>query len=140
MGINEKIPSEIDKILSKYISVWLWSILFGSVTAVGYSFLGYDLRENWGELSVLLFAIIMLGMSCIFISIFSLYLYLIKYIIPRFLFSEHTCFSGPHVMEKAGRWLRRAFLGLMLAILFRLSITTVGLLLRSLGSHSIGGF
>ena len=74
-----------DVLLSKYVSVWIWSIIFGSTTGLVYSFSGMVNPERWSQLNTLLLGWYLMGTMSTVSSLFYLYFYLTRSIIPQFL-------------------------------------------------------
>ena len=78
-----------DIILAKYISVWIWSILFGATASMTYRMINiFPSGRDWGSISLAIGAILLYGLLFLFMSWSSLYKYLDKYIIPKFFPSE----------------------------------------------------
>jgi len=69
-----------DKLLSKYISVWIWSILFGAATALTYTIIASRPFDRWGPLTIVFIYIYVLFIICLMVVWLNLYKYLIKYI------------------------------------------------------------
>src|SRR5829696_4475003 len=90
--------SRIDRLLAKYVTVWLWSILFGTSIGLGYAFIEYRPREKWGVLGFLLLLLLLLGSFATLIALFRLFTYLSKFLIPTFFGLEEKA------MEKGGRF------------------------------------
>ena len=108
--------SHLDLLLNKYVSVWLWSILFGTTTGVLYSFLSFRF-ERWGGLGLIL---LIPALAALILAIFSwlmLYRALSGYLIPRFILNQSKYedsdpdFFAYHI--------RRAFLYFVFAAGFR---------------------
>lgn len=76
--------ADLDKLLSKYIVVWLWSILFGASTGLTYSLIEYR-PEKWGQLALFLLVLSVLGTASALCSLIVLIKYLLRYLIPVLL-------------------------------------------------------
>lgn len=85
--------SRFDGLLSKYIAVWLWSILFGTTTGVLYSFLSFHL-DRWGGLGMIIAVPAMLALLFALMSWGHLYWGLKDFLIPRFI---HPCDAHPDI-------------------------------------------
>ena len=77
--------SNLDDLLSKYISVWLWSILFGANTGVLVSFYIRQELQGWGSTALTLSIILCTGAVFLVLSYVNLYFYFKRFIIPVFL-------------------------------------------------------
>jgi hypothetical protein len=76
----------LDHLLSKYVSVWLWSIVFGSISALAFSLTSYHGSSSFYALAALVpLAIGMLAVSFAFLN---LYRGLVRYLLPRFLLNQ----------------------------------------------------
>jgi hypothetical protein len=82
---------KFEALLSKYIAVWLWSILFGTTTGVLYSFLSFRL-ERWGGLGMIIAIPAILALLFALMSWGHLYWGLKYFLIPRFI---HPCDDKP---------------------------------------------
>lgn len=76
---------QIDHVLSRYVSVWLWSLLFGADTTLVFSIGGFFRSGGaWRQLTVLiglsLFIAAILALACMY----SLFLFFSKLLIPEF--------------------------------------------------------
>ncbi|PYV97091.1 MAG: hypothetical protein DMG89_15665 [Acidobacteria bacterium] len=107
-----------DHLLSKYIHVWLWSILFSATTGVGYMLVAYR-GERWGSLSIGILIIVAFGAVSVLLSLYSLGRFLVGYLLPAF-FTEATIDEADK--KRAGTRLAKSFRFLILAILARLVI------------------
>jgi len=74
---------KLDNLLSKYILVWIWSILFGASSGLIYSLIEYR-PERWGILALPLLFVSLLGMFFAFGSFLTLFRYLLNYLLPIF--------------------------------------------------------
>lgn len=116
-----------DTLLSKYIAVWLWSIIFGAVTGIFYSFITY---RSYGErvylLTVFATMTTIIGLVAAIFSSYSLYTGLVKYLIPKFFLNEEVD------AKILGNSLKNAFSMLILALIIRLFLSLFEVILASL--------
>lgn len=75
----------LDNLLSKYISVWLWSILFGANTGVLVSFYTRQELRGWGSITIILLGIWGVGSIFLILSFVYLFSYLKLLLIPIFI-------------------------------------------------------
>ena len=84
---SRPIPNRLDRLLSKYVAVWLWSITFGGTSTLAYNFIGFSFgKYAWGTLSLPLAVLAAIGMLLIGIAWMSLYSYFDRYLLPSFFF------------------------------------------------------
>jgi hypothetical protein len=88
-GLDER----IDRVLAKYVSVWLWSILFGTSISLSFSFISYRPADKWGALGFLLAALLIVGFVFAVSSLVYQFYYLKDFLIPTF-------FPGPDAEAK----------------------------------------
>lgn len=118
--------SDLDRLLSKYVAVWLWSITFGGTSALAYNLIGSSFaRGAWGTLSFALAALAALGMVLIAVAWLSLYHYFATYLLPSF-FHEITVERQSELSGRAARQLATAVRFTILAGLLSL----IGAILR----------
>lgn len=106
---------EADNLFSKYILVWIWSILFGASTGLTYSLIEYR-PERWGQLALPLLALAILGIVSAFAALIVLISYLLKFLIPVLLLKQEW---GEDNLKPAAQYLRRACWYLVVAALAR---------------------
>ena len=123
----------LDHLLSKYISVWLWSILFGGTTGLTYTLINYESQEKWGVLAIALTFFTIVGISFLLISWHYLYLYLSKVIIPQFI--SHNFKDNKEFHEMSGRILRKAYLSMIQAGVFGLAAKLIPFIFSSFGMY-----
>ena len=76
----------VDNLLSKYISVWLWSITLGATSALSFVFTNSSFsRGEWGPLSFALALGTLLGMLVTLAAWMQLLFYLRYFLIPRLI-------------------------------------------------------
>ena len=115
-------------LLNKYVSVWLWSILFGTTTGVLYSFLSFR-YERWGDLGAVL-VIPALGSLLLAVGAWlQLYRALTRFLIPRYVLNARSDGSE----EVFAYCLRRAFLYFVSAAALRAVASILEILLAAAG-------
>ena len=82
------LDERIDRVLAKYVSVWLWSILFGTSISLSFSFISYRPTEKWGPLGLLLAALLILGFIFAVSSLIYQFYYLKEFLLPTFFPGE----------------------------------------------------
>lgn len=107
---------DFDKMFSKYVLVWIWSILFGTSTGLTYSLIEYR-PERWGQLALPLLVLSVIGIVSVFAALMALINFLLNYLIPL-LFLKHDA-PDKLEMKPAAIALRRACLLLVFAALAR---------------------
>jgi hypothetical protein len=131
MQQNMQGASEWDRLLIKYVYVWLWSVLLGTTTTVAFSFISYR-SERWGILGIGLVALQLIGGMCVAVALFALARFLQGFMLPIFFGGEE---SDRSQQKSAARLLGRSFRYLIFAVIFRFLMSATELVL-SLG----GGF
>jgi hypothetical protein len=112
---SEQDPSQISQLLNKYVAVWLWSILFGATTGVGYTVISLR-TSSWGRLGAMLILPGMIVLVFTAAAWAQLYQAFVGYLLP--VFFENRC--DEESMSKFRYALRRAFLYLFMASLIRI--------------------
>ena len=119
----------LDRLLSKYVAVWLWSIIFGTTTGVLYSFLSFR-YDRWGGLGIVLLIPAIVSLTLAILSWLSLYRGLSNYLIPLFFRNPEA-----NIVDLAGEHfsynLKRAFMYFIYAAAFRAFAGLLELLLSS---------
>lgn len=64
--------------------VWVWSVLFGTTSAIGYAFIGVRIERPWGSLTLLPLIILGIGIAAAFAAWMSLLVHLRLAIMPTF--------------------------------------------------------
>jgi hypothetical protein len=77
-----------DRLLAKYVRVWLWSLLFGATSGVTYSYVDVPFDTKWGSLIILPLALFAVGVAASLGAWFSLFNYLRYAIVPEFFADE----------------------------------------------------
>lgn len=108
----KKSENQFDRILSKYISIWIWSILFGGTATITLTLLNTVPRGgDWSSLSYVFIAILSYGLIFMLMSWLSLYKYLISYILPKFFPKEDQEEEfEKYRLNKFSFYLRRSFM------------------------------
>ena len=112
------LDQRIDRVLNKYVAVWLWSILFGSASAVAYTLVIFRPRDGWGPLTPVILALLVLSGLATLVALWFLYRYFVRFLIPIF-------FSGApptHEVPRGAPPLRAAVLCLFFALACRFLI------------------
>ncbi len=121
--------SNLDRILAKYVTIWVWSILVGINATVTFSFVGYGTRSRGASLFMLLGPVDVLGMLASLVAWYFIVRYLRLFIIPKFFWtSPGELEQDPRVygaISKIGVWI-------LLAIFFRLLLAAFDFALSSL--------
>ena len=83
---DARAPEVWDRLLRKYVSVWLWSILFGATTGLGtgLAYLSFGGGARWGPLGPVILATALSGVAVVLSAWWSLYLYLVRVLLPQF--------------------------------------------------------
>lgn len=113
--------TNFNKLLNRYISVWLWSILFGAASGLTYSIFTTRPFEKWGVLSTLFIVIFVYLIISIIITWLYLYRFLKSYIIPRF-FPTTDEEIDDKILNKKMNLLNLSFLSLLIATILRVLI------------------
>lgn len=117
--------SELDSIISKYVAVWIWSIVLGSSAAVTYSLPRAQEFFDYGTLGIGLVAIyLMVGvaaLAAILSSLFFLRSFIIPAVILQKRLSERDMKYGAGQIYRAATFLimavaLRVFLGIAMAV------------------------
>jgi hypothetical protein len=120
--------NNLDKLLRKYISIWIWSILFGTASALTYSIFSTRPFERWGTLSVLFVAIYAYLIVALILAWLYLYKYLVKYILPKF-FPLQESEQNEFELNKMAFFLKRSFTYLFIAAFLRILMPLIESLL-----------
>jgi len=114
---DQSIVDGADRLLNKYLAVWLWSILFSANSVVVFSLTGLGSASGWKQFA---FVLLLPALGAALFAIFgflSLYRALTHYLLPRFF--DHADGRAPD--QKLFAYLiQRAFAYLMAAAVFRL--------------------
>ena len=121
--------AEFERLLRKYLAVWLWSILFGGTTGLTYTMISFSTGERWGVLGLSLavstfFAICLLAMAW-----WQLYTYLRGFLIPQVLLGQQV---GDDASIRGGQILGRAYLLMILAGIVGLSTRALQYIFQAL--------
>jgi hypothetical protein len=112
-------PMDWDRLLAKYVRIWIWSILFGATSGLTYAYVGVRFERPWGPLAVLPMLLLTIGITCTLGGWTNLLAYLEGVIVPEFFL------AGGERIESADltRALLRAYKYTMLAGIVRLFIS-----------------
>ncbi len=135
MEHNMRGASEWDRLLIKYVYVWLWSVLLGTTTTVAFSFISYR-SERWGLLGVGLVALQLVGGVCVAVSLLTLARFLQGFILPIFFGGDE---GNLNQQISAARLLGRSFMFLIFAVIFRFLMSATELVLSLGGGFRIQG-
>jgi hypothetical protein len=113
---NQSIGNDrISRLLNKYVAVWLWSILFGATTGVGYTVM--TLRSgSWGSLGAVLVLPGMIVLMFTAAAWLHLYRAFTRYLLPVF-FENRSDEKSTYMFQYS---LGRAFYFLFMASLVRI--------------------
>lgn len=144
-------PSEglFERLLDRYITVWMWSVLFGASTGLVFNLISYRTDSRWGLLNALLMFILLVSILAALTTWRALLRCMSVYLIPKFLlhkFNENVTSTSdkesvPHqslaakeseAESKAADALRRAFEYLVIGAIARILMTIVELIYASL--------
>lgn len=124
-----------NQLLDKYISVWLWSALFGASTGLVVTLITYRTDARWGLLNALLLFILLISVVAAVVSWRALLRYMTVYLIPKFLL--HKFETEPEkekeAEKNAAKELRRAFEYLVIAAATRVVVTLLEMAYASFG-------
>lgn len=134
-GGNIESPEEIwsikalDKLLSRYISVWLWSITLGATSGLSYAFSSSSFaRSEWGPLALALAIGTMMGLVVTLLSWIHLLRYLRYFLIPDLLLRRDL--SEDDRLE-AARSLSAAFLYMVFGVTLSLGLVAMRLMFEA---------
>jgi len=134
MNSQDKLNHSLEVLLSKYISVWIWSIMFGLLSSLTFSYFRSDQFSRWGILALLPAMLMASGILSIIRAWHFLYLYLVRFLIPHFVHpgqrssSDKTEEENEIQSQYPAQLLRRAFLMMIVAIALRLTMELTALL------------
>jgi hypothetical protein len=124
--------SSLDQLLNKYVSIWIWTLLFGTLAGNIYSLFTYSYNPDrrWGELSILFIILMVLGLYAGLMAGYYLYRGLDRYIIPKFLLNKD---QTENAILAFAITLRGAFMFLLISATMRLLMSLMELILINLG-------
>jgi uncharacterized membrane protein len=128
-----------DSLLTKYVRVWVWSVLFGTTSAVGYAFIGVRIDRPWGSLTVLPLVILIIGIAASLGAWTSLLAHLRLVIMPTFfgyVDYETRKRSAAENERRASQALLKSFRYFIIAGVSRLLLSLIEMafeLLRNVG-------
>lgn len=125
-----KLENRIDNLFSKYLLVWIWSVLFGASNGLFYSFIAFRTSERWGPLDLLLLILATMGLLVLVASNLALFRFLTIYLLPKFLPDNKTEYDD--VNRKSAYLLRSAFAYMIFGAVARMLMVLVELTFSSL--------
>lgn len=111
----------LDELLKKYLSVWLWSILFGGATTITFSLANVSGYEKWGMLASVIGLLLVASIFFLIIAWMTLFQFLKHYLIAGIFLGIPEA-SEEHSKERAGKYLTMSFYALITAGIIRLMI------------------
>lgn len=87
MPSSDQPSDKLDNLLAKYVSVWLWSIIFGATTGVLYSFLSFRF-DRWGVLALALVIPAIASLLSALMSWRHVYVAMVDYLLPKFVYES----------------------------------------------------
>jgi uncharacterized membrane protein len=133
----------LDKILSKYVSVWIWSILFGANSYIISSFINYRKYFNNDSLQfeafVILLFMLIVGSIFAIVAYWQLFTYLSRYLIPRF-FTQEIKEDDINYHTLASAKLKKVLIAIILTFLCRILLVILDLTFDYLSANGITFF
>jgi hypothetical protein len=123
-------PSEhplLDRLLDRYVAVWIWSILFGTSTGLLYAFSETRWRD-WGPLTAALAIPAVFGFAFAFMAWRHLLRGLRRYVIPTYVLRTRDT-----DVEEFSKDLSRAIAFVINAALFKVVLAVVEVALAAFG-------
>ena len=130
----KELELKFDLTLSKYISVWIWSILFGANSGVIYTLTSYHsfMKDRFGQ--IVIGSIIVMSILFSMITYWQLFSYLSRYLIPRF-FENSIEKKDKKLHGLAAKKLKNVVVFVMLTLFLRLLILLFEVIIPALGSQ-----
>lgn len=131
-----------DTLLSKYVRVWIWSVLFGATTGLSYAYVGIRFDRSWGPLAVLPLALITLGAIATLGAWWNLLTHLRYSILPTFFdYSPNAKYDGDpkyqdFIRRRAAVSITKAYKNLLVAGIARLMLVMADLMFEALRGMS----
>jgi hypothetical protein len=125
-----------DRLLNKYVAVWLWSIIFGATTGVIYSFLNFR-TDRWGWFGLLMLIPIILAFLAYLLSSHRLYKALKCYLLPKFFLPSFIDNEENSILFID--YIKQSFYFFIVAVSFRLLISILEIIFGALGSFGSFG-
>jgi hypothetical protein len=120
-----------NRIFGKYVYVWMWSLLLGTATSIGFSFISYR-TERWGPLGLSLVLLQILGGICVLLCLSKLLRFFGGFLLPIFFGDVEIT---PEERVRAGRLLGMSFRYIIYAVGFRFLLSAIEVAL-TLSSHA----
>lgn len=112
---------KLDSLLRKYLSVWLWSILFGGATTLTFSLVNIRDYEQWGALTSVTSMLLTISIVFLIIAWMTLFQFLKSYLINT-VFVGHDEQDDAQNRKRYGKYLSMSFYSLIMAGIVRLMI------------------
>jgi hypothetical protein len=81
---EQTLDTRIDRVLNKYVFVWVWSVLFGTATGAALTFANYRPFGRYRSAQLLLGGLVAIGGLFTLLSVYDLYRFLIRALLPMF--------------------------------------------------------
>jgi hypothetical protein len=98
---NSPSSVNLDNLLDKYITVWIWSVLFGASSGLVISLITYRTDARWGPLNAILLLFLIISIVAAVISWRALMRYMSVYLIPKFLLHQFSTRTEKKSDDKA---------------------------------------
>lgn len=124
-----------DRLMNKYLAVWLWSVLFGSNVSVVFSLMNLGAAAMWKQLGLVLLIPGAAGALFAIYALVMLYRAMTQYLLPRFFGYWADRKIPPETEADPKRFaylLHRAFSSLVVAAACRLITALTDLILGAL--------
>lgn len=125
---SEPVKSPWDYLLSKYVRVWIWSVIVGVNSGLAYSYIGLQPTKAWYALSSLLLIVMAFGCIASFLSWWALLVHLRVALIPEFFGYGHSNDS-----RRSARTLERSYQFFIIAAMARLIFALIEFAFQLLG-------
>lgn len=130
----DPIDVRLDRILSKYVSIWLFSILFGSTSALLFSFSTTRVNDASRTFALLILILEYTGAMFSIAALFLLFRYFSVYISKTF-FSTSSSLEDEALLKRRGQgFLQNAFYFLLIAYTVKILVFVTNQVFTSLGS------
>jgi hypothetical protein len=144
-------PSEglFERLLDRYITVWMWSVLFGASTGLIFNLISYRTDSRWGLFNGLLLFVLLISLVAALKTWRMLLRCMSVYLIPKFIlhkFNENPSSTSDknvspqqslgsaerEAESKAADALRQAFESLVIGAVARIVVTVIEMIFASL--------
>jgi hypothetical protein len=100
---NSPSSANLDNLLDKYITVWIWSVLFRASTGLVISLITYRTDARWGPLNAILLLFLIISIVAAVISWRALMRYMSVYLIPKFLLHQFSTRKEKRAMTRLNK-------------------------------------